>query len=61
MKLTEQEALAYIDACIRRWRRIRDRHETEGTSLEECYVDAFQSVRSSLFGELLPEEPDPND
>ena len=46
---TREDVKTYLDRCIRRWR----------SDSRECamyYVDAFQSVRTSLFGELLPQE-----
>lgn len=42
----------YLDRCIRVARRKRD----EGESMYVYYVDAYQSIRTSLFGELLSEE-----
>jgi len=44
---------AYLDGCIRLWRKIRDNSEMEKQVRAIHYVDAFQSVRTSLFGELL--------
>jgi len=44
---------AYLDRCIRHWRKRRD----EGDFVQApCYIDAFQSVRTTLFDETLPEE-----
>lgn len=41
----------YLDGAIRQW---REYHATgEDQLLAACYIDAFQSVRVSLFGELL--------
>lgn len=51
--LTEQDIKAYLDECIRFWRRKRDEENCE---IAIYYVDAFQSVRVSLFGELYPIE-----
>lgn len=53
--LTEEAIKKYLDDAIGRWRVLRSTaadHENEHTCA--CYVDAFQSVRTSLFGELLP-------
>lgn len=36
----------YIDECIRHWRGSDEPHA-------EYYVDAYQSVRASVFGETL--------
>lgn len=45
----------YLDDCIRYWRR--KGNEAEMATPEKltaiCYIDAFQSVRISLFGKLL--------
>ena len=56
---TKEDVLAYLDACIHTWRRSRDIQLLKVApkyEMAEHYIDAFQSVRSSLFGELLPEE-----
>lgn len=50
----KQEAIKdYLDQCITFWRK-----QQKDTSDEKAvyYIDAFQSVRTSLFGELLQEE-----
>jgi len=41
--------MEYIDNCIRFWRKKR---ETED-DMAAIYVDAYQSIRMSLFGEFL--------
>ena len=41
----------YLDTAIRRWRKSADSIEV---GYAQYYIDAFQSVRVSLFGELLP-------
>jgi len=46
------EIKAYLDRCIAFWRDKRK----EGEWMATFYIDAFQSVRTSIFGELLPEE-----
>ncbi len=45
---TEEAVKEYLDMCITRWRK-NPQHE-----MRAYYVDAFQKVRVSLFGELLP-------
>ncbi len=53
---TEKDVKAYLDECIVFWRKKRDNPSIEDRlriSMAEHYVDAFQSVRMSLFGELL--------
>lgn len=48
--LTEQDIKKYLDGCIRHWRQ-------STADYKIFYVDAFQSVRASLFDELLPPDP----
>ena len=50
---TKADIKNYIDICIRFWRKKRDSEEEK---MAVYYIDAFQSVRSSLFGELLSTE-----
>lgn len=39
---------------IRYWRNHKnERKDMENDILSDCYIDAYQSVRISLFGELL--------
>lgn len=65
--LTEKAIKAYLDNAIRRWRKRYDAakpvtaadiptSERIDAAIASCYIDAFQSVRTSLFGELLPKE-----
>lgn len=52
-----EEALSYLDHAIKRWRvRKLEKEDEEEKLVAACYVDAFQSVRTSFFGECLPEE-----
>jgi len=55
IKFTEEEVKKYLDKCIRYWRKKRDGRGEEAV-MAVYYIDAFQSVRTSLFGELLPKE-----
>lgn len=48
----KKAVMNYIDECIIYWRAERK----NGDSMAQYYIDAFQSVRTSMFGELLPEE-----
>jgi len=53
---TEKSVKGYLDECIIFWRKERDTLPIEnepGIRMAEHYVDAFQSMRMSLFGELL--------
>ena len=59
MVLTPDEALAHIDRCIEQWRDTREQAKAQrqyaNYAKAVLYVDAWQSCRTSLFGELLPE------
>lgn len=51
---TEQDVKAHIDRSIRFWRRQRDSDKDQRVrQIARYYVDAYQSMRVSLFGELL--------
>ena len=54
---TKQDIQKYLDKCIIFW---REQRKKEHMLFADYYIDAFQSVRKTLFGELLP-EPDPTD
>lgn len=51
MQMTPDEMKAYLDNAIINWRKQRDE---ENNDIAQYYIDAFQSVRVSVFGELLP-------
>lgn len=55
---TEEAVKEYVDDCIRWWRDKREQHKLERDNEraydDDLYIDCFQSVRASLFGELLP-------
>ena len=52
VEFTKEAVKAYLDAAIRYWRK----QEDEDLLGKQFYVDAFQSVRVSLFDELLGDE-----
>lgn len=52
VEFTKEAVLEYLDTAIRFWCKRRDLF-VEGDSEAVLYIDAFQSVRASLFGELL--------
>lgn len=61
--LSIDEIETYLDNAIKYWRKIRDNpsnyhRSAEGLNSEAavapCYIDAFQSMRFSVFGETLP-------
>jgi hypothetical protein len=47
---SKEEVKEYLDRAIKFWREKRDNEKSE---MAIYYIDAFQSVRMSLFGELL--------
>ena len=58
--ITEKDVKGYLDKCIIHWRKERDKHKNaehrtsgELELMAADYIDAFQSLRTSLFGELL--------
>lgn len=54
---TEAAVLEYLDDAITSWRVRRNEALTLNEELMAVhYVDAYQSVRRSIFGELKPPE-----
>ena len=50
----ENKVKRYLDTCIWRWRATRDQERDATEKVKaSCYIDAFQSVRVSIFGEVL--------
>jgi hypothetical protein len=47
---TKTDIKEYLDRCIEFWRAKRE----AGDVLADSYIDAFQSVRTTIFGEVLP-------
>ena len=61
---TEIDVTAYLDKAIVFWRKKRDEAPQTPAGIKvslmaEHYIDAYQSVRTSLFGDLLPAEAVP--
>lgn len=56
--ITKKDIAEYFDDVIRHWRKKRDDPATGPgeRSIAVCYVDAYQSARMSLLGEMLPVE-----
>lgn len=66
--------LDHLDKCIRHWRKIRDSHphysseemskdmnllaDSKKPLVAACYIDAYQSIRTNFFGEVLSPEPE---
>jgi hypothetical protein len=57
ISFTEEAVKKYLDFLIDYWRKQRDDClDNSGIKLAAyVYIDAYQSVRTSLFGELKPE------
>jgi len=57
VKFTEEKVKEYLDGCIRNWRKVGDNGvpgmPEYDKNIATYYIDAYQSVRVSLFGELL--------
>lgn len=55
VKFTEKAIKEYLDRNIECWRDKRDdvKFSRESKNLAIHYIDAYQSVRVSIFGELL--------
>ena len=52
IKLTEDKILKHLDNLIRAWRFVRRNSSgDEGQAIH--YIDAYQSMRVSIFGERL--------
>ncbi len=50
---TRQEIKDYLDEAIVTWRDHRDSGTGDEAEMAPFYIDAFQSVRMSIFGEIL--------
>ena len=60
IQFTKEHVMAYLDKCILYWRNEKYKHagmdapeKLEIFHMARCYLDAYQSVRESLFGEVL--------
>lgn len=61
VSFTPEAIRAYLDDAILHWRAIRDTDAEQllptprrAKPLACVYIDAYQSVRTALFGECLP-------
>lgn len=54
--MTHSEFQGYLDGCIRTWRKKQTDGPKHIADMSVYYIDAFQSVRVSYFGELLPQD-----
>lgn len=52
--MSQDEIRQYLDQIITIWRERRmSSNSDEYSMICKCYIDAYQSVRSTLFGEML--------
>lgn len=51
IEFTEEAVKDYLDKCILHWRK----KKSEGNEIALYYIDAYQSIRSSIFGVVLNE------
>jgi len=51
INFTEKDVMKYLDGCIDHWRNIKETGNNYEKEIAVYYVDAFQTVRTSLFGE----------
>jgi len=56
IEFTEEAVKKYLDDAITYWRKLRDSGSPSSPHYIVYYIDAYQSVRVSLFGELKPPE-----
>ena len=57
VKFTEKDVKDYLDRAIKHWQCEKNlKIDTDYTVMANCYVDAFQTVRMSLFGEFCEKE-----
>ena len=55
---TEKDIKEYLDKCIRYWRKKKIKADKETWNMACHYIDAFQSIRISLFDNALPIDKD---
>ncbi len=53
VKFSKKSIKKYLDQCIKYWRYKRNK---ENDQIAEYYIDAFQSIRNSIYGECLSNE-----
>lgn len=55
VEFTEEAVKEYLDRNIRHWRASRDgSSEMYDAQIALHYIDAYQTIRLALFGEMLP-------
>lgn len=57
INFNRKEVRAYCDRLIEHWRETRHRAAGKGNEedilIADCYIDAYQSLRISFFGQSL--------
>lgn len=53
VNFTKEDIKEYLDDMIRLWREKRDGKDKDLSKVAIYYIDAYQSVRVSIFGKLL--------
>jgi hypothetical protein len=57
--LTPEAVQQYLVASVKKWRQLRQEAHVKGAANDAvaalCYIDAFQSVHTTLFGTPVPE------
>ncbi len=58
VEFKEKAVREYLDRAITKWREVRNSEtpDSAAQSKADHYVDAFQSIRVSLFGEVLQDK-----
>jgi len=51
VEFSEESVKKYLDEAIENWRKKSEGAEGEDALIANCYIDAYQSMRTSLFGE----------
>jgi hypothetical protein len=54
VEFTPEAVKEHLDGAIRFWRQVKNDPNHELHDVAIYYCDAFQSLRISIFGELLP-------
>lgn len=50
-QMTLKELKKYLDSAIDQWREAAERANNPHTFIAKYYIDAYQSIRKSVFGE----------
>ena len=56
IEFTPEAVKQYLVAAVQKWRCLRDDPEYGDWPMASHYIDAFQSMRTTLFGTLVPEK-----